>query len=54
MKEFMETEWEGFEKLEDEAFEAVKSSWAVANADARPRIRVKMLITKLGIKVGLL
>jgi hypothetical protein len=52
MKEFMETEWEGFEKLEDGVFEAVKSTWAVANADARIRIRVKMLITrwKEGIK----
>ncbi len=46
MKEFMDTEWEGFEKLEDEAFETVKSAWALANADARLRIRVKMLISK--------
>ena len=46
MKEFMEEEWEGFEKLEEPVFEAVKSGWAVANADARVRIRVKMLITR--------
>src|SRR5688572_24014790 len=54
MKEFMETEWEGFEKLEDDAFEAVKSAWAVANADARLRIRVKMLITRWQKKIGLI
>jgi len=46
MKEFVDTDWEGFEKLEDAVFEAVKSAWAVANADARVRIRVKMLITR--------
>jgi hypothetical protein len=46
LKEFMETEWEEFEKLEENVFEAVKSAWAVANADAVVRIRVRMLITK--------
>jgi len=46
MKEFMDSEWDGFEKLEDGVFEAVKSAWAVANADARLRIRVKMLISR--------
>jgi len=46
MKQFMEEEWQDFEKLEDEVFEAVKSAWALANADARVRIRVRMLITK--------
>ena len=46
MDQFIKTEWEGFEKLEESEFKAVKSAWAVANADARLRIRVKMLITK--------
>lgn len=46
MKEFMETEWEGFEKLEDEVYQKTKSLWASANADARVRVRVKMLVTK--------
>ena len=46
LKEFMETEWEGFEKLEQASLDAVSSAWATANADARIRIRVKMLITK--------
>ena len=46
MKEFMETEWEDFEKMEEDVFEKTKSLWAIANADARVRVRVKMLITR--------
>lgn len=46
MKEFMEAEWEGFVKMEESVFEEVKSAWAVANADAQLRIRVKMLIVR--------
>ncbi|MBI5962892.1 MAG: hypothetical protein HY863_05410 [Chloroflexi bacterium] len=46
MKEFMDEEWEGFEKLEESVFSAVKSAWTLANADARVRVRVKMLITR--------
>ena len=49
MKEFMETEWEDFEKLEEDVFQKTKSLWAIANADARIRVRVKMLITKWGV-----
>lgn len=43
MKEFMEDEWEGFEKLEDDVFQKTKTLWASANADAQVRVRVKML-----------
>ncbi len=46
MKEFMDTEWEGFEKMEDEVYHAAQSLWASANADAQVRVRVTMLITK--------
>ena len=46
MKEFMDEEWEGFEKMEESVFRAVKSAWTLANADARVRMRVKMLITR--------
>ena len=46
MKEFMETEWEGFEKMEEDVFQKTKSLWAISNADARVRVRVNMLITK--------
>jgi hypothetical protein len=44
MKEFMETEWEDFEKMEEDVFQKTKSLWATANADARVRVRVKMSI----------
>ncbi len=46
MKEFMEDEWKDFEKMEDEVYLKVKSLWSQANADARVRVRVKMLITR--------
>jgi SAM-dependent methyltransferase len=46
MKEFMDEEWEDFEKMEDEVYHAAQSLWSTANADARVRVRVKMLITK--------
>jgi hypothetical protein len=49
MKEFMEKEWYGFEKLEEDVFQRTKSLWVTANADARIRVRVKMLITKWGV-----
>jgi len=48
MKEFIETEWEDFEKLEEDVFQKTKSLWVSANADARIRVRVKMLITYWG------
>ena len=46
MKEFMDEEWEDFEKIEDEVYHAAQSLWSTANADARVRVRVKMLITR--------
>ena len=46
MKEFMEEEWVDFEKIEDTVYEKTKSLWSQANADARVRVRVKMLITR--------
>lgn len=45
MKEFIDTEWEDYEKLEEAVYQKTKSLWASANADARVRVRVKMLIT---------
>jgi hypothetical protein len=46
MKDFMEQEWEDFEKLEDDVYHRARSIWASANADARVRVRVKMLVTR--------
>lgn len=46
MKEFMETEWEDFEKLEEDVYRKTNSLWVSAGGDARVRVRVKMIITK--------
>lgn len=46
MKTFMEEEWEDFEKMEESVYRAAQSLWAQANADARVRVRMKLLITK--------
>ena len=46
MREFMEQEWEDFEKMEQDVYRKASSLWANANADARVRVRVKMLITR--------
>ena len=43
MKEFMEEEWEDFEKLEEDVYRKTASLWALSGADARVRVRVKML-----------
>jgi hypothetical protein len=45
MKEFMDDEWQDFEKMEEYVYEKASSMWASANADARLRVRVNMLIT---------
>jgi SAM-dependent methyltransferase len=45
MKEFMESEWEDFEKLEESVYRKSVSLWVLAGADARIRVRVWMLIT---------
>ena len=47
MQEYIQEEWEDFARIDDEQWSSIRSIWAVANADARLRIRVKMLITRL-------
>jgi SAM-dependent methyltransferase len=46
MKEWIDSEWEDFEKIEEDVYRKTQSLWASANADARVRVRVKMLITR--------
>jgi len=46
MEEYLREEWEGFVTLDDAVSQAAKSAWAVANADARVRVRVDMLINR--------
>jgi hypothetical protein len=45
MKEFMESEWEDFEKLEESVYRKAGSLWVSAGGEARMRVRIKMLIT---------
>ena len=51
MQEYVQEEWEDFARIEEQQWSTIRSMWAVANADARLRIRVKMLITRLQ-KIG--
>lgn len=44
MKEFMESEWVDFEKLEESLYRKTAAMWASSNADTRVRVRVKMQI----------
>ncbi|MGD8402661.1 MAG: hypothetical protein PVJ21_03305 [Anaerolineales bacterium] len=46
MLDFLREEWDGFVTLDEEVARAAKSTWAVANADARIRVRVDMLINR--------
>jgi len=45
MKQFIDEEWEDFEKMEEHVYHKASAMWASANADARLRVRVNMLIT---------
>lgn len=44
MEQFLQEEWDGFVRLEEEVSQATRSFWAVADAEARVRVRVDMLI----------
>lgn len=44
MKEYIDEEWEDFEKMDEDLYQKASSLWASANADARVRVRVKMWI----------
>lgn len=46
MKEWIDEEWDDFEKIEEDVYRKAQAQWATANADARVRVRVKMLITR--------
>lgn len=46
MKEFMEDEWEGFEKIDEDVYRKTSGLWVSAGADARVRVRVKMHIAR--------
>lgn len=46
MEKWVDEEWEDFIGLDEETRRATRSAWALGEADARVRVRVKMLITR--------
>ncbi len=46
MQEHLEAEWSNSITVSEEVWRNIRSMWAVANADARVRIQLKMLITR--------
>ena len=46
MRKYIDEEWADFAGLEEDVWGRTRSTWAVAEADARVGIRVKMLITR--------
>ena len=46
MKKYIDEEWTDFMAIEEDMWKTIRSMWAVADADARLRIRMKMLITR--------
>jgi hypothetical protein len=47
MREYIDETWNDVIHIEDELWRQLGTSWATANADARVRIRLKMMITGL-------
>jgi len=45
MEDFIEEAWEDYIGLDEATMQATSSVWALADADARVRVRTKMLIT---------
>jgi len=46
MEEWIDTEWEDFIGISDDARQTTRSAWALGDADSRVRVKVKMLITR--------
>jgi SAM-dependent methyltransferase len=46
MQAYIEEEWADFISIDESTWKNVRSLWAVADADARLRVRLRMLITR--------
>ncbi|MFH1185503.1 MAG: hypothetical protein V1755_10765, partial [Chloroflexota bacterium] len=51
MQEYVEEEWADSIGVEEAVWTRIRSLWALADADARVRVRLKMLITRW-VKAG--
>lgn len=49
MEEWIVEEWSDFISLDEETKRATRSAWALGDADAQVRVRVKMLITSWNV-----
>ena len=45
-QEYVEENWSDFIEIEEAVWQKIRSLWAVADADARLRVRARMLITR--------
>ncbi len=50
MEEWIVEEWSDFISLDEETKRATRSAWALGDADAQVRVRVKMLITSWNVR----
>ena len=50
MEEWIDSEWEDFIALNEDAKRATRSAWAVGDADTRVRLLVRMLIAKWKVR----
>ena len=46
MREYLEEQWDDVIRIEENIWNDIASAWASASADARVRLRVKMMITR--------
>lgn len=52
MEAWVETEWQDFIAIDEEARRATRSVWSQADADARVRIKARILITRWKVIKG--
>ena len=52
MQKYIEEEWADFITIDEDVWKNIRSMWAVADADARVRINLKMLIARWKVVKG--
>jgi len=50
MQDYIAQNWEDVISVEDDVWAKLRSLWTTANADARARLRMKMLITRYRVR----
>jgi hypothetical protein len=46
MQQYIEEEWEDWATINDDVWKNIRAMWAVADADARLRVGIRMMITR--------